>query len=249
MCPYVNYMNNIAIYDSYKLLGLKVGASEDEVKRAWMFYVQTFHPDRLAHNPSLQQEAENKLKEINAAYDSIKEHMEAGKRDHADQTTVAEPAVDDPYSTAKTSPKKEPSEGRTSGPQRGPSAREVRADDDHNRSQQKRSQPEQPKQEGTHPKKPTKNNPVLRLVKKIDDSFGLLVVLSIIAVVLYFWKDKVLVYYLADLKELNVVPAVTTVFAFVCVWVIVDTFKRFTQLLIIVGLLWTAGYYGYAILF
>lgn len=63
------------IRDQYAVLDIEQGASNETVKHARMFYVQVFHPDRLAYNPSLQKEAEEKLKKVNAAYDAIVKDM------------------------------------------------------------------------------------------------------------------------------------------------------------------------------
>jgi hypothetical protein len=59
----------------YKILGLKTGASEEDVKNAYRDLVQVWHPDRFTHNPSLQKKAEEQLKEINIAYEAIRTHI------------------------------------------------------------------------------------------------------------------------------------------------------------------------------
>ncbi|MFC1610000.1 J domain-containing protein [Myxococcota bacterium] len=41
------------------------------MKRAYRDMAKVWHPDRFAHDPRLQQKAEQKLKEINSAYDSL----------------------------------------------------------------------------------------------------------------------------------------------------------------------------------
>ncbi len=53
--------------DPYYVLGLKPGASNDEVKAAYRKLAKKYHPDL---NPG-SQEAEQKMKEINEAYDVI----------------------------------------------------------------------------------------------------------------------------------------------------------------------------------
>ena len=55
--------------DPYAVLGLTRGASDDEVKSAYKKLAKKYHPDI---NPSA--EAEDKMKEINAAYDAIVNH-------------------------------------------------------------------------------------------------------------------------------------------------------------------------------
>ena len=59
----------------YELLGVSPGASRQELKAAYRDLTKVWHPDRFAHDPRLQQKAEEKLKEINAAY----EHLISGK--------------------------------------------------------------------------------------------------------------------------------------------------------------------------
>ena len=55
-----------------EMLGLKSGASQEEVTQAYRDLANVWHPDRFAGNPRLQKKAEEKLKEINAAYEYVK---------------------------------------------------------------------------------------------------------------------------------------------------------------------------------
>ena len=55
-----------------EILGLKPGASQEEVNQAYRDLVKVWHPDRFVDNPRLQKKAEEKVKEINAAYEYIK---------------------------------------------------------------------------------------------------------------------------------------------------------------------------------
>ena len=55
----------------WQILGLEMGASKAEVKQAYRDLVHVWHPDRFAQNPRLQNKAEGKLKEINAAYETV----------------------------------------------------------------------------------------------------------------------------------------------------------------------------------
>jgi tetratricopeptide (TPR) repeat protein len=54
-----------------KILGLEAGATKEEVKEAYRDLVHVWHPDRFAQNSRLQKKAEEKLKEINAAYEEL----------------------------------------------------------------------------------------------------------------------------------------------------------------------------------
>ena len=56
--------------DPYEVLGLKRGASKDEVKSAYRKLAKKYHPDMNVNNP-LQDLAEEKFKEIQWAYDEI----------------------------------------------------------------------------------------------------------------------------------------------------------------------------------
>ena len=56
--------------DPYKVLGLDRNATDDEVKIAYRKLAKQYHPDA---NPG-DKNAEQKMKEINAAYDMIINH-------------------------------------------------------------------------------------------------------------------------------------------------------------------------------
>lgn len=54
----------------YEILEIREGASEEEIKAAYKKLVRKYHPDQYANNP-LSDLAEEKLKEINEAYDFL----------------------------------------------------------------------------------------------------------------------------------------------------------------------------------
>ena len=56
--------------DPYQVLGVDPGASDEEVKRAYRELARKYHPDNYQNNP-LADLAEEKMKEINEAYDAI----------------------------------------------------------------------------------------------------------------------------------------------------------------------------------
>ncbi|MGI0494213.1 J domain-containing protein [Alkalinema pantanalense CENA528] len=62
------------IRQCYEVLELNPPVSHDDLKQAYKDLVQVWHPDRFSHNPRLRQKAEEKLKQINVAYESL-EHL------------------------------------------------------------------------------------------------------------------------------------------------------------------------------
>lgn len=56
---------------AYELLGVKPGVSSTELKAAHRDLAKVWHPDRFVHDPCLQEKAQEKLKEINEAYELL----------------------------------------------------------------------------------------------------------------------------------------------------------------------------------
>jgi hypothetical protein len=67
----------------YEVLGLSPDASIEARRQAYKDLVKVWHPDRFSHDPRLQQKAQEKLQEINEAYEKIK----SLKNDHARMTS------------------------------------------------------------------------------------------------------------------------------------------------------------------
>lgn len=63
--------------DPYKVLGVDPGASDEEVKKAYRDLARKYHPDNYQNNP-LADLAEEKMKEINEAYDTITKSRTGG---------------------------------------------------------------------------------------------------------------------------------------------------------------------------
>ena len=59
------------IQDCYALLEVSPQASDDEVKAAHRDLARVWHPDRFAHDSALRTKAEEKLKAINEAYETV----------------------------------------------------------------------------------------------------------------------------------------------------------------------------------
>lgn len=63
--------------DPYKVLGVSRDATDDEIKAAYRELAKKYHPDNYADNP-LADLVEEKMKEINEAYDMIRKERAAG---------------------------------------------------------------------------------------------------------------------------------------------------------------------------
>src|SRR5580765_6613734 len=67
LCPTMDDISK-----SYHVLGLAAGASPEEAKQAYRDLVNVWHPDRFSHDERLRLIAQEKLKEINGAYELVK---------------------------------------------------------------------------------------------------------------------------------------------------------------------------------
>lgn len=61
----------------YEVLGISENASEEEIKRAYKEMVKKYHPDKYQNNP-LSDLAEEKLQEVNEAYDMLMKKGSSG---------------------------------------------------------------------------------------------------------------------------------------------------------------------------
>lgn len=59
---------------SLQTLGLGTQATLEQIESTYLTLVKVWHPDRFTHDPRLSKEAEEKLKEINAAHDYLLAH-------------------------------------------------------------------------------------------------------------------------------------------------------------------------------
>lgn len=60
----------IRVKNPYEVLGLKQGATQDEIKRAYRELVKKYHPDKHTNN-ELKDLAQEKMREINEAYETL----------------------------------------------------------------------------------------------------------------------------------------------------------------------------------
>ena len=59
--------------DPYEVLGVQPGCSKEEIRRAYTQLAAQYHPDKVAHlGDELQKVAEQRFKEIEAAYRQLK---------------------------------------------------------------------------------------------------------------------------------------------------------------------------------
>jgi len=87
------------IKQSFEILELDRGASTDEIKQSYKDIVTVWHPDRFSNNPRLRQRAEEKLKEVNAAYDTVKSYLSSEQRMEPKQENAQPDAA--PYDKTK----------------------------------------------------------------------------------------------------------------------------------------------------
>lgn len=64
--------------DAYRLLDADPRASDEEIKRAHRDLTKVWHPDRFGSDETLRRKAEEKLKAINEAWETIRESRERG---------------------------------------------------------------------------------------------------------------------------------------------------------------------------
>ncbi|MEG1972789.1 MAG: DnaJ domain-containing protein, partial [Oscillospiraceae bacterium] len=62
--------------DPYKVLGVSPNSDDDELKRTYRELVKKYHPDNYQDSP-LADLAQEKMSEINAAYDTVVKQRKA----------------------------------------------------------------------------------------------------------------------------------------------------------------------------
>ena len=90
-----------------EILGLKNATSQKQVKTAYRNMVRTWHPDRFPFDAELRKHAEEKLRNINIAYERLTAHLTSEhqqdldawlkRKSHADSKTAEQPKPAGPY--------------------------------------------------------------------------------------------------------------------------------------------------------
>ncbi len=73
--------------DPYKILGVAPGATDDEIKKAYRDLAKKYHPDNYA-NTEFSDIANEKMKEINEAYDEILHMRASGQSTHSQSSSA-----------------------------------------------------------------------------------------------------------------------------------------------------------------
>ncbi|MEO1210344.1 MAG: DnaJ domain-containing protein [Cyanobacteria bacterium J06638_20] len=84
----------------YETLGLQPGASLDDVKQAYRALAKNWHPDRFTDDPTLKQQAEEKIKAINHAYHFLKDNLQT----HAVSEQIVPPSQAQPSTSTQAPP-------------------------------------------------------------------------------------------------------------------------------------------------
>jgi formylglycine-generating enzyme required for sulfatase activity len=78
--------------ESYRALGLKPGASLQEVRRSYRELLKFFHPDRHQASPGLMPKATEETKKLNLAYERLCKVFGAGRRSTREKRGKSSPA-------------------------------------------------------------------------------------------------------------------------------------------------------------
>ena len=73
--------------DPYSVLGVDQNASDEEIKKAYRELARKYHPDNYQNNP-LADLAEEKMKEINEAYDQIQRQRKQQQQSYSGQASA-----------------------------------------------------------------------------------------------------------------------------------------------------------------
>lgn len=80
---------NASSNDPYKVLGVSPNAPFSEIRKAYLAKVRSLHPDNFVGSESDKKAAEEKLKFVNRAFDTIKKNS-GFKQNNLNQSTASE---------------------------------------------------------------------------------------------------------------------------------------------------------------
>ncbi len=69
----------------YEILGIKENASKDEIRAAYRELAKKYHPDQYGNNP-LKDLAEDKMREINEAYDTLMKNQNSYQNSYSNNS-------------------------------------------------------------------------------------------------------------------------------------------------------------------
>lgn len=85
------------IGECLRILELTAIPSPEEAHRAYRDLVRVWHPDRFSEDPRLRKKAEDKVKELNVAYEGLMHHLahgdSRGGRSEAEDASREEPPL------------------------------------------------------------------------------------------------------------------------------------------------------------
>jgi len=74
----------------YRILELESGASLTQVKQAWRDLVKVWHPDRFPNDTRLHLKAQERLKELNQAYETLQTYLASDQPNTASRPNPAQ---------------------------------------------------------------------------------------------------------------------------------------------------------------
>lgn len=93
--------------DYYQILEVELDASEDQIREQYLFLIQAWHPDKFS-NARQKTKAEEKTKDINAAYQILRDSAKRAEYDRSTRSTRPQPEQKQPsQGTAQTAYRRE----------------------------------------------------------------------------------------------------------------------------------------------
>ncbi len=81
------------VNEYFKLLGVDSSATPEGLRKAYRDLVKEWHPDRYLHNPRLHRMAQEKLQQINEAYDHLEPIISNSKNRSSQTAKESKPHV------------------------------------------------------------------------------------------------------------------------------------------------------------